>query len=55
MACELLIAVCGVQLPDQVLNLGPLNWGRGVLATGAPGKSPHRLSMSPKMLVPKES
>ena len=54
-ACELLVAACGVQLPDQVLNLGPLNWGRGVLATGAPGKPPHHLNMSPKMLVPKES
>ena len=37
-----------VQFPDQGLNPGPLNWERGVLATGSPGKShiaiscPHR-------------
>ena len=26
-------------MPDQGLNLGPLHWERGVLATGPPGKS----------------
>ena len=28
------------QSPDQGLNLGPLHWDCGVLATGPPGKSP---------------
>ena len=39
-ACELLIFVaCGIQLPDQELNLGSLHRECGVLATGPPGKS----------------
>ena len=38
-ACELLVATCGIQLPDQGSNLGPLHWERRVLATGPPGKS----------------
>ena len=39
-ACELLVAACGIQFPDQGSNPGPLHWECGVLATGPPGKSP---------------
>ena len=39
-ACEPLIEACGIQFPDQGLNLGPLRWERRVSATGPPGKSP---------------
>ena len=28
---------CGIQFPDQGLNLGPLHWELGVLATGPQG------------------
>ena len=38
-ACELLVAACGILFPDQGSNPGPLHWERGVLATGPPGKS----------------
>ena len=38
-ARELLVAACGIELPDQGSNPGPLHWERGVLATGPPGKS----------------
>ena len=38
MACKLLVAACGIYFPDQGLNLGPLHWESGVLATGPPGK-----------------
>ena len=34
-----LVAACGIQLLDQVLNLGPLTWELGVLTTGPPGRS----------------
>ena len=37
-ACKLLVAACGIQFPDQGLNLGPLHWERGVLLSGPPGK-----------------
>ena len=40
MACKLLVAACGILLPDQGLNPSCLCWKRGVLATGLPGKSP---------------
>ena len=33
MACELLDVACGIQFPDQGLNLGPLHWEQGVLVT----------------------
>ena len=36
---EFLVATCGIQFPAQGLNLGPLHWELGVLATGPPGKS----------------
>ena len=36
-AFELLVAACGIQFPDQGLNLDPLHWEHGVLATGPPG------------------
>ena len=35
----LLIAACGIQLPDQGSNLSPQHWECRVLATGPPGKS----------------
>ena len=38
----LLKVSCGMwdlKFPDQGLNPGPLNWDRGVLSTGPPGKS----------------
>ena len=37
--CRVLVEVCGIYLPDQGWNLGPLHWQRRVLATGPPGKS----------------
>ena len=45
-ACELklLIVACGLWFPDQILNLGPLCWECGVLATGPSGKSLYELS-----------
>ena len=36
---QVLAAACGIQLPDQGLNPGPLHWERGVLTTGPPRKS----------------
>ena len=38
-AYELLAEACGIQFPDQALNLGPLHREHGVLATELPGKS----------------
>lgn len=32
---------CGIQFPNQELNLGPLHWEHGPPATGPPGKSPN--------------
>ena len=48
-ACELklLIVACGLYFPDQILNLGPLCWECGVLATGPSGKSLCELSCFP--------
>ena len=37
--CEVLVAACGIQFPDQGWNPGPLHWEHGVLATGPPEKS----------------
>ena len=43
-ACrELLVAACGIWVPDQRLNPGPLHCKRGVLATGPPGRPLVRL------------
>ena len=39
--CKLLAVACGVQFPDQGLNLGLLHLEHGVLATGPPGRSLH--------------
>ena len=36
----ILVAVCGIQFPDQGSNPGPLHWEHRVLATGPPGKFP---------------
>ena len=38
-ARKLLVVVCGIYLPDQGSNPGPLHWEHEVLATGPPGKS----------------
>ena len=37
-ACELLVAECGIQFPNQGMNPGPLHWELGVLPTGPAGK-----------------
>ena len=37
---QALICTCGIQFPDQGLNLGPLYSEHGFLATGPPGKFP---------------
>ena len=39
-ACELLVAACGIQFPDRGWNPGLQHWESGVLAMGPPGKSP---------------
>ena len=39
LACELLVVVCGIEFPDQGLNMRPQHWEYRVLATGPPGKS----------------
>ena len=36
---NLLVAVCGIQFPNQGSNPCPLHWKRRVLTTGPPGKS----------------
>ena len=36
---NLLVVECGIYLPDQGSNLGPLHWEPIVLTTGPPGKS----------------
>ena len=36
---QVLVVAYRIQFPDQGLNLGPLHWEPGVLATGPPGKS----------------
>ena len=38
-ACELLVASCGVWFPDQGLKLDPLHWECGVLVIGSPERS----------------
>ena len=38
MACEVLVAACGIQFPEQGSSPGPLPWECGVLATEPPGK-----------------
>ena len=38
-AFEHLVATCRIYVPDQGLNLSPLHWEHGVLATGPRGKS----------------
>ena len=39
-ACELLVAACGIYLPGQGSNSAPLHWECGVSASGPSGKSP---------------
>ena len=36
-ACEVLVAACGIQFPEQGSNLGLSHWECRVLATGPPG------------------
>ena len=40
--CWVLLVACGIYLPDQGSNPGPLHLELRVLATGPPGKSPQR-------------
>ena len=40
-----LLAAFAIYFPDQELNLGPLLWEPGVLATGPPGKSWYLMSL----------
>ena len=42
---ELLVVAGGIWFPDQGLNLGPLHWELGVLATGPAGKFPSFLPL----------
>ena len=37
--CRVVVVACGIQFPDQGLNLGPLRGECGVLTAGPPGKS----------------
>ena len=37
--CRVLVAAHEIQFPDQIWNVGPLHWERGVPATGPAGKS----------------
>ena len=37
--CKPSVAACGIQFPDQGLDLGPLHWECGVIAIGPPEKS----------------
>ena len=39
-ACELLVAACGISFSDQGQNWGPLHWEHRVLGTRSPRKSP---------------
>ena len=39
MVYEFLVAACGISFPNQELNLGPLPWELGILATGPTRKS----------------
>ena len=41
---------CGILVPDKGSNPCPLQWKRGVLTTGPPGKSPENLLMTPHHL-----
>ena len=37
-----IVVACGIQFPDQGLNLGPMHWEYGVLASGPQWKSPNQ-------------
>ena len=37
--CQVPVAARGIRFPEQGLDLGPLHWEHGILATGPPGKS----------------
>ena len=37
--CELKIAACGIEFPEQGSHPDPLHWEHGVAASGPPGKS----------------
>ena len=40
-ACELLVAACGISFSDQGSNWVPLHWEHRVLGTRSPRKSPY--------------
>ena len=39
MGSLIFVVVCETLFPDQGLNLGPLHWDCGLLATGPPGRT----------------
>ena len=43
-ACELLVAVCETQFPDEGLNPGPWHWELGALAAGPLIMSPQKFN-----------
>ena len=43
MVYEFLVAACGISFPNQELNLGPLPWELGILATGPTRKKKTRI------------
>ena len=54
-ACELLVAACGIYFPDQGLNLGSLPWELRVLATAPQRKSPVLFKLlTPRLLKTRE-
>ena len=38
MAFDILVAACGIELPDEGSNPDFLHWELGIVATGPPGK-----------------
>ena len=50
-ACELLVVACGIYLPDQGSNPGPLHWKPRILAIGSAGKSVQSILDSASYLV----
>ena len=43
LSMQMLIAACGIQLPELGSNPGPWHWEHLVLAPGPPGKSLHQI------------
>ena len=49
---ELLVAACGIQLPDQESNLNPQHWECRVLAMDHQGSPTSILGSNPSLLFP---